>query len=587
MLVVTHNREIARVAHRVIELSSGRVVSDGPSRPAGRPRSPTSTGSDAPARASGFAGRPATCAAAGSWCCDRARARDRHRRLRRARQHGELARSPRTTPASPPCNAHDLEISLTEGTLRRPGSLLRPDPRDPRRRRDRIDGDRGAPRRRRPRSTLARRRRAAAAGARPRSSARSARADGRAIDGVHVDSGRALTRGRRRRPVGRARARASPRYHDLPAQGRAAPRRRSATALCRRGRRRRSTSSSPRPGGGDFGGAEASFAVVFTSLETAQTARRAQAAVNDARPATAPRASTWPTRGRELERRARRRPASAANVTTRTDEPAHRVLYKDAEGDQQMFDIFAFLILAGAALAAFNLATASSRRSGARSGSGWRSACRPRELAIRPLLLGVQIAVPGRCSDSVLGLLMGDDSSGASSKICCRCRSCVRRSSSTSSPRRGARLGAADRRGRDPGLARRAADADRRDPDWLPLRRSAAAPLALGQAPAPAGSSARSDAVAQRPARPARTLMTVLGIGAVVTRPRRASWDSIDSFWRHRSTAARPRCRTRHPNRIVVSLDALPQQRHGGRGVTRSSARWRRRLAQPSARPCR
>ena len=30
ILVVTHNREIARVAHRVIELSSGRIVSDGP-----------------------------------------------------------------------------------------------------------------------------------------------------------------------------------------------------------------------------------------------------------------------------------------------------------------------------------------------------------------------------------------------------------------------------------------------------------------------------------------------------------------------------------------------------------------------------
>ena len=29
VLIVTHNREIARVAHRVIELSSGRVVSDG------------------------------------------------------------------------------------------------------------------------------------------------------------------------------------------------------------------------------------------------------------------------------------------------------------------------------------------------------------------------------------------------------------------------------------------------------------------------------------------------------------------------------------------------------------------------------
>jgi putative ABC transport system ATP-binding protein len=35
VLIVTHNREIARVAHRVIELSSGQVISDGP--PAGGP----------------------------------------------------------------------------------------------------------------------------------------------------------------------------------------------------------------------------------------------------------------------------------------------------------------------------------------------------------------------------------------------------------------------------------------------------------------------------------------------------------------------------------------------------------------------
>ena len=33
VLVVTHNREISRVADRVIELSSGHIVSDGP--PAG------------------------------------------------------------------------------------------------------------------------------------------------------------------------------------------------------------------------------------------------------------------------------------------------------------------------------------------------------------------------------------------------------------------------------------------------------------------------------------------------------------------------------------------------------------------------
>lgn len=32
MLVVTHNREISRIADRVVELSSGHIVSDGPPR---------------------------------------------------------------------------------------------------------------------------------------------------------------------------------------------------------------------------------------------------------------------------------------------------------------------------------------------------------------------------------------------------------------------------------------------------------------------------------------------------------------------------------------------------------------------------
>ena len=36
VVVVTHNREISRVAHRVVELSSGQVVADGPP-PGGRP----------------------------------------------------------------------------------------------------------------------------------------------------------------------------------------------------------------------------------------------------------------------------------------------------------------------------------------------------------------------------------------------------------------------------------------------------------------------------------------------------------------------------------------------------------------------
>ncbi len=33
-MVVTHNREISRIAHRVIELSSGRIVADRRQEPA-------------------------------------------------------------------------------------------------------------------------------------------------------------------------------------------------------------------------------------------------------------------------------------------------------------------------------------------------------------------------------------------------------------------------------------------------------------------------------------------------------------------------------------------------------------------------
>ena len=39
VLVVTHNREISRIADRVVEMSSGRIVSDGPPEGGKRPLS--------------------------------------------------------------------------------------------------------------------------------------------------------------------------------------------------------------------------------------------------------------------------------------------------------------------------------------------------------------------------------------------------------------------------------------------------------------------------------------------------------------------------------------------------------------------
>ena len=91
----------------------------------------------------------------------------------------------------------------------------------------------------------------------------------------------------------------------------------------------------------------------------------------------------------------------SGEVTTLADDPGHRVLYQDAEGDQQMFDIFAILILAGAALAAFNLATRIVEAQRREIGIGMALGVPPRELAIRPLLLGVaDRASRRRCSAS-------------------------------------------------------------------------------------------------------------------------------------------------------------------------------------------
>ena len=88
-------------------------------------------------------------------------------------------------------------------------------------------------------------------------------------------------------------------------------------------------------------------------------------------------------------------------MTLGTDETAHRVLYKDAEGDQQLWTIFALLMLVGAAFAAFNLISRVVEAERREIGIGMALGMPTWTLAVRPLLLGVQIAVVG----VVLGLL--------------------------------------------------------------------------------------------------------------------------------------------------------------------------------------
>jgi putative ABC transport system permease protein len=229
------------------------------------------------------------------------------------------------------------------------------------------------------------------------------------IDGVAAESGRDLRPADSGRPVVVLEANFGS-FHALPSSG---------TLRVGGGRQLRyvGLGRSPeyflvtRPAGGDFGGAETSFAVLFTSLATAQRLSGGSPTVNDAVLTLRPGTDRERVAG-EL-RSALARAVPGAEVTTLADEPAHRILYKDAEGDQQLFEIFAYLILAGAAFAAFNLASRIVEAQRREIGVGMALGVPPRELAIRPLLLGAEIALAGTILGLALGLLAGEVFRGA------------------------------------------------------------------------------------------------------------------------------------------------------------------------------
>ena len=303
------------------------------------------------------------------------------------------------------------------------------------------------------------------------------------VDGVAAESGRGLRGGDSGQPIAVLDA-----SYGTPARsassGHAPGRRREDAAIRRAGALARSTSSSPGPAGGDFGGAEASFAVVFTSLETAQRIAGGAPSVNDAVLTLRPGADQALVR-RQLEA-ALARSVPGTEVTTLADEPAHRILYKDAEGDQQMFEIFAYLILAGAAFAAFNLAS------------------RIVEAQRREIGIGMALGVPPRgARDPPAAAGRGDrrrrgpssaSRSGCSPEMCSAgaledllplpvMRDAVR----APRLRQGSAGGAAAAPGGDGDtrLARRAGATDRRDPGRLPLRRLQRARRAREAAPCP------------------------------------------------------------------------------------------------------
>ncbi|MFE6506080.1 ABC transporter permease [Nocardioides sp. NPDC057767] len=149
---------------------------------------------------------------------------------------------------------------------------------------------------------------------------------------------------------------------------------------------------------------ETGFAVVFMPLATAQEISGRPAQVNDLVVRLRPGAD---------EDRVREQLTAAVEpyggtVTSKAEDPVHRALYEDARNDQTTWNVFAFLILFGAAFAAFNLVTRMIEAQRREIGVGMALGVSPAVLAIRPMLVGLQISVLGVVAGIGVGWLTGN-----------------------------------------------------------------------------------------------------------------------------------------------------------------------------------
>jgi putative ABC transport system permease protein len=146
--------------------------------------------------------------------------------------------------------------------------------------------------------------------------------------------------------------------------------------------------------GADFG-AEANFAVLFTPLRSAQRLSGAEGLVNELVLRLRPGANVAQVEASLSQAMRRLLPETGFTLTRGDREPAWRLLFKDAEGDQKMMDVFAYLLLGAAVFAAFNLVSRTIEAQRREIGIGMALGVEPGALSLRPFLLGAQIGLLG------------------------------------------------------------------------------------------------------------------------------------------------------------------------------------------------
>lgn len=152
--------------------------------------------------------------------------------------------------------------------------------------------------------------------------------------------------------------------------------------------------------------ARADLAIMYAHLEVAQAISGRSGRVNDL-VVTLVEGSDRDRVEAELETAFSAAGGLSALVTNRDEADAYRILYEDIENDQQIWNALSALVLGAAALASFNLISRIVEAQRREIGIGMALGVSRRRLAIRPLLIGLQVGVIGTAAGIGVGVLIG------------------------------------------------------------------------------------------------------------------------------------------------------------------------------------
>ena len=152
--------------------------------------------------------------------------------------------------------------------------------------------------------------------------------------------------------------------------------------------------------------AHASYVIIFSSLETVQDVAARPGLVDEAIIRISDDASRE-TIIAELEQAlGDELLLVGVDVTQDIDDPVYRSITEDVEGDQQTTNIIAFAIFIGAVFAAFNLTSRMVETQRREIGVAMALGVPARQIALRPLIVGAQIAVTGVTFGLIVGWLL-------------------------------------------------------------------------------------------------------------------------------------------------------------------------------------